>query len=103
MRPQVAGSVTAANIALAPTRVRRSGYGSGPTALCRISRSTRWGWRAAIATAVGPPPEVPITAATLVTPRCAHSVRVTSANPVTVVPVDSGVRPYPGREGARIV
>jgi hypothetical protein len=41
----------------------------------------------------GPPPEVPITAATLVMPRCAHSVRVTSANPVTVVPVDSGVRP----------
>ncbi|GAA3419900.1 hypothetical protein GCM10018952_61060 [Streptosporangium vulgare] len=97
---QVAASTRALNTRRPPRRMRRSpGQGRKPTALCRITRRTRRGWRAAMVSAVRPPAETPTTAATRSMPRARHSCATTSAKAAGVAPVASGVRPYPGREG----
>lgn len=58
-----------------------------------MSRCANSGCRAALVIAVGPPAEMPTTAATWSIPRCWHSSAVTSAKPpgVGALPVWSGV------------
>src|SRR5690606_34404003 len=61
---QVAASTLGANASRPIRRTAGSGQGSGPTADTSTSLRTRSGWRAARATAVGPPADTPTAAAT---------------------------------------